>query len=209
MSLGRRLGFSLATALAFQSKLIPALLAWPWLRRYRPRHVLAGVALGGALVLPYLGARQGLLRSLAGYAEYWRFNETLFAPLATLMGARAALALAAAVLVMLGVALAWRDVEAAPAALAIACAWLLLAPSVLPWYALWLLPLLVLVDAPGALLFTGTAALAYSVYPGWKAGGGWQVDWPVRALEYLPCLALGLGRWPARRWWPGRVAGAP
>ena len=35
----------------------------------------------------------------------------------------------------------------------------------LPWYALWLLPLLVLRDEPAALLFTGTVSLAYLVYP--------------------------------------------
>jgi hypothetical protein len=70
--------------------------------------------------------------------------------------------------------------------------WLLLAPSVLPSYAVWLLPWLVLRDAPGLLLFTGTVQLAYLVYPGWQAGGPWAVGWELRALEYLPCLAVAL-----------------
>jgi hypothetical protein len=195
----RPLASAVAVALAFQSKLLPALLAWPWLRRYRPWHVLAGLIAAAALVVPYAGARQGVVRSLVGYAEYWRFNETLFAPLAAVLGQPAAVVVVLAALAMLGAVLAWRGVEPTAAALAMACAWLLLAPNVLPWYALWLVPLLALVDAPGALLFTGTIALAYLVYPGWRAGGVWQVGWSVRALEYLPCAAVGIASGLARR----------
>ena len=47
-----------------------------------------------------------------------------------------------------------------------------------------------LVEAPAALLFTGTVALAYLVYPGWQSGERWYLPWSVRALEYLPCLAV-------------------
>jgi hypothetical protein len=59
----------------------------------------------------------------------------------------------------------------------------------------------VLRDEAGALLFTGTATLAYFVYPGWLAGGPWQIGWGLRALEYGPCLllsALSIARARAR-----------
>ena len=68
---------------------------------------------------------------------------------------------------------------------------LLLSPNVLPWYALWLLPLLVVRDEPAALLFTGTVSLAYLVYPAWQSGEPWKLGWGWRALEYLPCPAGG------------------
>ena len=88
--------------------------------------------------------------------------------------------------------LAWRRAEPTGAALVVVVLFLLLAPSVFPWYALWLLPLLTLRDAPAALLFTGTVGLAYLVYPEWRSGGAWQVSWGIRALEYLPCLLVAL-----------------
>jgi hypothetical protein len=83
-------------------------------------------------------------------------------------------------------------VEAALAGLLVVAAWLLLGPNVLPWYALWLLPFLVLRLEPGSLLFTGSVALAYLVYPDWQSGARWEVGWGVRALEYAPCLVVGV-----------------
>lgn len=186
---GRTASAAVAATLAFLAKLVPGLLALPWARRFRPMHLVWGVLLVALAFLPYAPARRGLLRTLLGYGEHWRFNETLFAVLGTAPPALAA-GLAFALLLVLGGWLARRSLEPATASLAMASAWLLLMPSVLPWYALWLLPPLVLVDAAGALAFTGTVALAYLVYPGWLAGGPWQVGWPVRALEYGVPLAI-------------------
>jgi alpha-1,6-mannosyltransferase len=199
---GRPLLSALASALAFQAKLVPGLIAASWWRRYRWAHVVAAALLATALVVPYVGARQGLWRSLGSYGRYWRFNETLFVPLAALLGSHAA-ATALAGIAVLGVALAlgYARVEPATAGMAVAATWLLLTPNVLPWYALTFLPFLVLRDAPAALAFTGTTALAYLVYPGWLLGGPWQVGWGVRAAEYGPSALLAL-----MQWWPRRAA---
>lgn len=208
LAAGRLLPAALLGGLAVQAKLIPAFVAAAWWRRLRARDLLAAGLLAMVFVLPYVGARQGLVRSLVAYGRYWRFNETLFAPLAALFGGQLP-----AVLVVVGLLTAWAvwlgavRTEPAAAALGMFSAWLLLAPSVLPWYALWLLPWLVLVEAPGALLFTGTAALAYTVYPGWLAGGAWQVGWGVRALEYGPCVALAALHWVRQRSQPAPLAG--
>ena len=75
-----------------------------------------------------------------------------------------------ALALVLALGLAWRRTEPVAAAIAVVAASLLLGPNVLPWYALWFLPLLVVRDEPAALLFTGTAALAYLVYPAWQSG---------------------------------------
>ena len=121
----------------------------------------------------------------------------MFAPLAWLTGGqRAAVAAASLAVVALALALAWRGTEAVTAATAVVGASLLLSPNVLPWYALWLLPLLALRDEPAALLFTGTVGLAYLVYPDWQSGEQWRLGWGPRALEYGPCLGLlALTRW--------------
>lgn len=188
---------ALASALGFQAKLVPGLIAASWWRRYRWPHVLAAALLAAALVVPYAGARQGLWRSIGSYGRYWRFNETLFGPLAALFGNHAA---AVAGVLLVGVALAggFARLEPTAAGMVVVGAWLLLSPSVLPWYALGFLPFLVLRDAPPLLLFTGTVALAYLVYPGWLAGGAWQVAWPVRVLEYGPCAVVGVLHWARR-----------
>jgi hypothetical protein len=140
-----------------------------------------------------------MLLSLSKYARFWRFNETLFAPLAELLGSHGAAVRAGAGLSLgLALALAWRRVEPVAAATAIVGAWLLLTPNVLPWYALWLLPLLVLRDEPAALLFTGTVSLAYLVYPAFESGEPWKIGWGWRALEYAPCAIVAAWHWWGR-----------
>jgi hypothetical protein len=99
----------------------------------------------------------------------------------------------------LALALAWRRADAVASATAVVAAFLLLTPDVLPWYALWLLPLLVLRDEPAALLFTGTASLAYLVYPGFLSGEPWTIGWSWRALEYGPCALVWVWQRVERR----------
>jgi hypothetical protein len=184
---------ALAAGAGFMSKLLPGLVAAAWARRYRLRHVVAGGALAAALVLVYLDAesKKTMLLSLSKYARFWRFNETLFAPLAALLGSHAAAVRAGALLSLAtALALAWRRVEPVAAATVVVAAFLLLTPNVLPWYALWLLPLLVLRDEPAALLFTGTVSLAYLVYPAFQSGEPWKIGWGWRLLEYAPCALV-------------------
>jgi hypothetical protein len=193
---------ALAASAGSMSKYLPGLVAAAWARRYRTWHVLAGGILAAALVAPYLdeGSRKTMLLSLSKYAQFWRFNETLFAPLAAALGSHAAAVRAGALLTLaLALALAWRRTEPVAAATAVVLASLLLAPNVLPWYALWLLPLLVLRDEPGALLFTGTVSLAYVVYPDWQSGEPWKLGWGWRALEYGPCALVAARQWADQR----------
>jgi hypothetical protein len=196
---GDGLGSALAAALGAQTKLLPALVAASWLRRFRWWHVVAAIDLFLLLIVPYAAAGPGLWMSLGKYGRYWLFNQTLFDPLAAIAGGHEeGVRLAGALLVALVLFLAARKAEPVSAALAVVAASIVLAPNVLPWYALWFLPFLVLRDAPAALLFTGTVQLAYLVYPDWLSGQRWQVNGWVRALEYAPCVALALWIWGRR-----------
>jgi len=196
-------GWPLASALAasagFMTKLLPGLVAVAWVRRYRVIHVLAAAALAAALAWPYLDGSRTMLLSLSKYARYWRFNETLFAPLAAVLGHAGAVRAGAILTVLIALGLAWRRVEPARAALVVVSASLLFSPNVLAWYALWLVPLLVLVDAPAALLFTGTVCLEYLAYPVWQSGEPWHLSWGIRALEYGPCFLIAARAWLDRR----------
>ena len=196
---GRPLASAVAAALGAQVKLLPAVIALSWARRYRWWHALAAAAASALPFLPYLDATgEGLTRSLRSLSRFWRFNETLFAPLATGFGHEAAVRMGIVLVCALAAGLAWRRADAAASGLAVTAAVLLLAPNVLPWYALWLLPFLVVRDEPAALLFTGTVGLAYVVYPSWLAGEPWRIGWEWRALEYLPCALVALlSRWRA------------
>jgi len=185
---GWPLASALLAALGFQAKFLPGLVAAAWARRYRWWHVVVAAALASLVAAPYFaGASRTFFLSLTKLARFWRFNETLFAPLAFLTGDHeAAVRLGAGLTVLLALALAARRTEPAAAATAVVAAALLLGPNVLPWYALWFLPLLVVRDEPAALLYTGTAALAYLVYPAWQSGEVWYLPWSVRVLEYGP-----------------------
>jgi len=174
-------------------KLLPGLIAAAWLRRFRARDVALAVLVVGLTALPYIDAGRGMFTSLDRYSRFWRFNETLFAPLAdVLLDHQGAVRAGAVAALLLALGLGIARVEAALAGLVVVGAWLLLGPNVLPWYALWLLPFLVLRLEPGTLLFTGTVALAYFVYPDWQSGEPWELGWGMRALEYAPCLLVGL-----------------
>lgn len=196
---GDGLGSALAAALGAQTKFLPALVAASWLRRYRWWHVVAALDLSLLLLVPFAAAGPGLWMSLGKYGRYWLFNETLFDPLAAVAGGHeAGVRVAGALLAALVLFLAARKAEPVTAALLVVAASIVLAPNVLPWYALWFLPFLVLRDAPAVLLFTGTVQLAYLVYPDWLSGQRWQVNGWVRALEYGPCVAVALWTWLRR-----------
>ena len=191
LELDRPLLSALAVGAGSMAKLLPGFVALSWARRYRPWQALAALGVIALTVWPYLDAGRMLFHSLSRFARFWRFNETLFAPLAALLGShQAAVRAGALALLVLALVLAWRRTELVAAAFAVVAASLLLSPNVLPWYALWFLPLLVLRDEPAALLFTGTVGLAYLVYPDYQSGEPWKVGWGVRVLEYAPCLIV-------------------
>jgi hypothetical protein len=199
LELDRPLLSALALAAGVMSKLLPGLVGAAWARRYRPWHVLAALGLVALLVWPYLDAGRMLFHSLSRFARYWRFNETLFAPLAELLGSHEAAVRGGAVMTLaLALVLAWRRTEPVAAAMAVVAASLLLSPNVLPWYAIWFVPLLVLRDEPALLLFTGTVSVAYLAYPEDQSGDRWAIGWGMRALEYVPCALVFLLTWRHR-----------
>jgi len=129
---------ALAASAGVMSKLLPGLVAAAWARRYRAWHVLAGGVLAVALVLVYLDpeAKKTMLLSLSKYARFWRFNETLFAPLAALLGSHSGRGPGRGPCSAWASHWPWRGAGSSRGGgHGGGRAFLLLTPNVLPWYA--------------------------------------------------------------------------
>jgi len=215
----------------FPALLLPALLplgaTGKWRDRLRPA-VLMLAAWGVTLLLgylPYALQEGGVVGFLPNYLTE-NFNLGLAAGLFAL--ARSAgwpeAFLANVVtfggLAVLGGVFVLRPAADGRAALA-RCVWLigwftLWTQNLFPWYLLWLLPLLVVLAAPGRwlglaltpitawLIFTGTVAYAYLFFINWRVvpAGQWAEYAPLYALlavSVLPPARAALARWSARR----------
>jgi len=94
----------------------------------------------------------------------------------------------------LATAVGWAGREVPPARRAfwLVAGYLVATPSLFPWYALWLVPILAVAPRWPWLWLTGAVALAYLVF----AEPVWRIPGWVRVAEFGP-VVLGLA-WPRR-----------
>jgi len=189
----RRTAAALALAFAIAVKFIPVVLAPLFWRRIRPRDALAGTALLAVLYLPFV--HQGRLPegSLRAYLTEWRFNGPLFAALRPY----AAPTTLAGLALLAGLAVAtWARVRLhvdSPAAWAWpVAATLALAPSVFPWYLLWVTPFLYTPGTRPLAVWTVTIIPTYVMLALERVHGPWGLPWWLVAAEYgaVPAAAL-------------------
>ena len=169
----------------------PALLALALVRRGGRRFALAAIGLVALGYLPFIWAGRRVIGSAARLLDESEFGS--LKPLLTphLGRGHASVLLGAALLAVLAV-VALREHDAieqvARSGLLVLGTTLLATPLVQPWYALWLLPFMVVVVAPGWLWLTGTMPLLYLYglhgrLPGW-----------VPIVIYVPVAAWILWR---------------
>ncbi|MDA0337742.1 MAG: hypothetical protein O2782_21460 [bacterium] len=237
---GRHHAATWALSAAVLSKLIPILCAaafWQhlgathsrgWQRALdpRPRRVLLWIpVLVLAAYLPFADAGAPMWTGLSAYASKWRFNDSVFGLVYSLIsdpkpgwewddGAlRSArwLCLAAVAVVMTALALR-RNADPAAMCATVLGTQLLLAPTVHPWYLLWVLPFTVLHASAAWVAFSWLVLLAYHVLGDFRSTGVWHESWWIRGLEYLPVYLLlaGAPLWRRRRSgrWNSRAAAA-
>ncbi len=208
----RRVAAGVALGVAALAKVVP-LLAAPFLaRRLGSRFLLAAAAAATALYLPYLGAGTHTLGSVSAFVDQ-RFGAGPYTwLLAAGVGRTPALAL---LLVLLAAAVAWaaaqppRDLVGACRLTALVLGGALLAShTVLPWYLLWVLPLLCVAPVPALLWACATAPVLYLAMPPDRilpAGATTAIVWgPTLAL-----LALDATRSWSRRRRPTGAARVP
>jgi hypothetical protein len=82
------------------------------------------------------------------------------------------------------IAFAWRGGAAhlAERAVPLVTGFIVLSPSVFPWYAVWLVPLLAVTPSAPLILFTGGVACAYTFF----LVEPWAIPWWARLIEVAP-----------------------
>lgn len=188
----RGLRTTLVLAMAFLAKFGSAILI-PYFvarRRYIP-WILTGLIFIVVAYLPFVGARGKLLSSLLVYSEEWQFNGFIYRAFEGLIGdpivTRRVLGVGLLVLVL---GAAWRQRDLLRYTFVVVGAALLLAPTLYPWYVVWIVPFLCVYLNRAWLLFTGLVALSYWVWTSFPATGVWRLSPTILVLEYVPFYVL-------------------
>lgn len=193
-ALGRRSRTIAAVAfgLAITVKLLPVVLLPVYWKRVRMRDAVLAAAVAGLLYLPFLKQGSIPIGSLITYVQTFRFNDPVFASLE-----RVAPQIAAGVPVVVGLLTAtWLritcpepspDVFAWPMAASLLCA-----PTVYPWYLLWLLPFLRSPSTLALLIWTVSVIPTYVVWHLRTLGHPWSVPGWIMLLEYGTVGTAGL-----------------
>jgi hypothetical protein len=141
--------------------------------------------------LPYIKASRNLFSALLFYRDKWRFNGFLH----ELMAARLSSEVLSEKLIVLFIAILIIALLLGTNDLLKQLYWmtgaiLLFAPTLFPWYMVWIIPYLCFFPNPAWLLFSITSAISYYVLIGWWTLGRWEQDSFLTALEYYPFLML-------------------
>ena len=164
----------------------------PFFARFLKPRTFWAVPLATALVvLPYASAGGLAFRGLREYALRWRGNDSLFHVFFFLTGSLSdAKLVVAALLAALTLVLFWRRTPPLRASFWLLGAILLVAPTVHPWYLLWIAPLLAVFPHPAWLFLQASVALSYHASYLATAGEPWQEAPWIKLLEYGPFFAL-------------------
>jgi alpha-1,6-mannosyltransferase len=181
---GRRTVAAVAFALAVGVKFVPVTLAPLFWRRIRLRDAALCVGVLAALYIPFLRQGRLPLGSLGAYLAYWRFNAPVYSalervfPTAGLVGLPVGLGFAVALRARWHLPLDSPEAWAWPAATT-----LLFAPTIYPWYLLWITPFLF---TPRTLPLAVWTVSSLAVY--------WSLPvWATTVVEYGP--VLGVAGW--------------
>ncbi len=166
---GRPAAAGVAWAAAVMTKVAPLITAPLLLRRGGRRAGIAALAAGICLLVPLLPAGMKAFTAIQTYGTSWRANDFLFAGLVAILPGERQARLAVLVLVAGYVLFLYRRPDRhGPVELGffrdsarVFLVALLLAPTLHPWYLLWVLPLLTFAPSPAWLLLCCLAPLAY------------------------------------------------
>lgn len=191
---GRGPWAALALGASFLAKYLAAVLAPFMLRRRMLPWLFAAGAVAVLGFVPFAGAGAGLFASAHTYATEWHFNGAVYEAMVSLWPSpeRVRLVLALGLVAFVLVEAARRHDIVEFLFRATACG-LLLAPTLYPWYVLWLVPWLCITRNRAWrawILFTLLVVASYWVWPFSARTGRWALPDAVYAVEYVPFYAL-------------------
>jgi len=175
-----------ALGLGVASKLYPLLLL-PLFIFKRRWGFTPGFLLPLVLFLPFAGAGANLFSGLMVFMGSAHFNASLFEVLSFFgeVGSRVVVYLSLA-----GAYIFFRHRDISQGAAGVLGLYLLLAPMVHPWYLLWVLCLLPLVESYSFTLFSGLVTISYLFYGTSHGELVWTESTALKLLEYVPFYAL-------------------
>jgi hypothetical protein len=183
---------AIALPLGVGVKFLPVTLAPLFWGRIRFRDAVLCVGILAALYIPFLGHGGLPLGSLGVYLAHWRINAPVYSalervfPSAGLVAVPPALGFAVALWARWHLAVDSAEAWAWPAAIT-----LLFAPTIYPWYLLWLTPFLFSAQTLPLAAWTVSSLAIYWRLPVWAktiveygpalSAGGWMLAKSVRA----------------------------
>jgi hypothetical protein len=181
----------LALAGSILCKLYPVTSVPFFLKRIGWRHSVWLPLILVAGYLPYASAGSRLFSALLYYREKWRFNGFLFMQLSQqLKDERQAEQLMLLVVgVVIGACL-YLGLDLLEQLYWATGAVLLCAPTLFPWYLIWMVPFLCFFPNPAWLLLTVLSPLSYYVLIEWWTLGLWRQSDLFLKLQYLPFYGL-------------------
>ncbi|MFH2007715.1 MAG: hypothetical protein ABI333_14110 [bacterium] len=168
-------------------------------RRKGARFLLVAAAVVAVAYLPVLPAGEGVVESLWLMARKWSFNGSLAAGLDALLPQQTARLAAAAILAALLLGTVRLGSDLTTRLLLAMAAFVICTPNLYAWYAVWMLPLLVLRPDPPLLALGLLLPFSEVVNIAWRVDHVWAPPlWPSILLYGVFYPLLIVAAW--RRW---------
>jgi len=202
---GSHASAAIAWGLSVLMKLSPLVLLPFLLRRLGWRKTGLGIAVIALGYLPFLNSGEAAFAGLRTFAHRWQFNAGIFDLVQWLVGhlsadpSRLAKMICAIIFLFLLGYLSWKD-DGANRSFAFYSATalgglLVLGPTVMPWYVVWLLPLAVIARTRIWIYFSALVCLAFLVMiDGMERGGVLLLEYGIFAVFlHRNCLPFKRG----------------
>ncbi|MCU1262665.1 MAG: hypothetical protein JWO80_5550 [Bryobacterales bacterium] len=183
---------AVAFGLAVAVKLLPIVLLPLYWKRVRMRDAVLAAVVVGLLYVPFVNQGRIPIGSLLMYVQGFRFNDPVFATLERVVPQIAA-GLPALVGFLTAIWLRSTSPERSPDVFAWPmAASLLCAPTVYPWYLLWLLPFLRSASTLPIVIWTVSIIPTYVVWHLRTLGRPWLVPGWIMLIEYGSVATAGV-----------------